>query len=146
MGKFIPVKNLSQSVSSDRLFQVCCDPLCEPSAQEPALLALYKNTDGPNWINNAGWPGTAAPVPQGGCIGDFFAPLPDHCCWYGVSCCTCVIANASCACTYGTVIGLRLAANNVSVGYLCQHSMLKHPDCLLHSWLAKTSCLGPLLC
>lgn len=87
--------------------------LCASIAQAPALLALFSNTDGPNWINNTGWPGGTDPLPPETCMGEGNASLPDHCCWYGVSCCTCTGADSSCTCMNGTVIGLRLSANNV---------------------------------
>jgi hypothetical protein len=44
--------------------------------------------------------------------------LPDHCCWFGVSCCTpntCYgVATSACNCTYGLVTDIYLSHNNVS--------------------------------
>jgi hypothetical protein len=48
------------------------------------------------------------------------ALLPDHCCWYGVTCCmteACygdVMDLAACGCALGTVVKITLRSNNVS--------------------------------
>ena len=47
--------------------------------------------------------------------------LPDHCCWYGVSCCvppdTCG-NNPYCNCSFGTVTGLSMNYNQVRSTHL----------------------------
>jgi hypothetical protein len=59
---------------------------------------------------------------------DANATLPDHCCWFGVSCClpalTCQYAPPSCSCDEGMITGLNLQGNNVgSVKLAAQRSL-----------------------
>ncbi|GAX79286.1 hypothetical protein CEUSTIGMA_g6727.t1 [Chlamydomonas eustigma] len=50
--------------------------------------------------------------------------LPDHCCWFGVSCCTpstCYgVPPSACNCTYGMVTALYLSHNNLTSGNTAQ--------------------------
>ena len=89
---------------------------CAPVNQRTGLLVFYNSTNGPGWTNNTGWPAPKAPLPplqSGVCMGGNGDVLPDHCCWFGVSCCSCDAAATSCLCTEGLVTGLSLSANNV---------------------------------
>ena len=103
--------------------------------QRAALLQLYSNTRGYAWLNSSGWADASValdssmpelvPVPGSACLAmtanGMDATLPDHCCWFGVSCCTpdiCADGRPSCSCTPGLVIGLDLGVNNVSVRVL----------------------------
>ena len=107
---------------------------CDPATQRLALLQLYNSTNGASWTNSTGWPAvtvsmssmsmtqfaTSTPVTTSSCIVSG-AVLPDHCCWYGVQCCTpqtCTTVSsqscsAACSCTSGLVVGLALGINNV---------------------------------
>ena len=108
---------------------------CDAATQRLALLSLYNNTNGAAWVNSTGWPASSAamtpasmakftastPVTNGSCTASG-AVIPDHCCWYGVQCCTpqtCSGASSSqcsaCSCTLGLVVGLALGINNVGV-------------------------------
>ena len=102
--------------------------------QRAALLQLYNNTGGYAWLQSSGWagayvaldsimPAVPVPVPGSACLAmtgnGTVAPLPDHCCWFGVSCCIqdiCAEGWLWCSCTPGLVIGIELGANNVSLG------------------------------
>ena len=110
---------------------------CDPSTQRMALMMLYNNTLGGAWANRSGWldlspaqmatPASltlalaAVPLSSGTCASpNGSSVLPDHCCWYGVGCCslqTCVNAVpsscTSCFCKPGLVISLVLSANVV---------------------------------
>ena len=113
--------------------------LCEPSDQRITMLILFNLTDGPNWSNSSGWPSdiTAAlkhmplpdlvtrmasiPLTTGTCMATANASglarlvLPDHCCWYGISCCgpaTCQ-NDRYCNCTPGLITEIRLRNNQV---------------------------------
>ena len=108
---------------------------CDPATQRLALLQLYNNTNGASWTNSTGWPSAnvsmsplslaqfaaSTPVTTSTCI-ESGAVLPDHCCWYGVRCCTPQTCNtlssqscSVCSCTSGLIIGLSMGMNNVSV-------------------------------
>ena len=105
---------------------------CQPQLQRIALEMFYSETGGMYWHRNDGWSslnlrtvnityncsyaGMDASIP----------PLPDHCCWYGITCCvlqTCPPANYSratrhmdstlCNCKVGTVTQVDLRGNNV---------------------------------
>ena len=110
---------------------------CDPATQRLALLQLYNNTNGASWTNSTGWPAatvfmspmtitqfaTFTPVTTSTCIVSR-AVLPDHCCWYGVQCCTpqtCTTVSSQscsvCSCTSGIIVGLSLGMNNVSISW-----------------------------
>ena len=120
---------------------------CDAGAQRLALLTFFNNTNGAAWINATGWPSasvTQSPaslaqfavstplLTTSSCMASDGTALPNHCCWYGVQCCTpttctttassatsaqqqsCSSSSAACSCTTGLVIGLSLGLNNVS--------------------------------
>ena len=105
---------------------------CDASSQRLALLLFLNLTGGPRWTNSSGWPSSLMfpstleelIAVEAATAGDTCTypdanttMLPDHCCWYGVSCCTavtCQYAPPSCNCTNGLVAELNLANNNVS--------------------------------
>ena len=86
---------------------------CDPAQQRAALSLLYKQSGGPAWFNSSGW---SDPDVSLSCMAGL-TPLPSHCCWFGVSCCTpetCTdAAETACNCTIGLVTALSLPANNV---------------------------------
>ena len=112
---------------------------CDPSGQRLALTLVYYLVNGPGWINNSGWPsmpmqGTnpfaialhmaAVPLETGVCTSASQSSadtpaviLPDHCCWYGVRCCTPQTCgnNPFCNCTIGLITSLQLNGNRVRV-------------------------------
>ena len=111
-------------------------PSCNAATQRLALLTVYNNTYGASWTQVTGWPpasvamspsslahfAASTPVISSVCS-SLGTVLPDHCCWYGVQCCTpatCSQAtfqsacSAPCSCTVGLVVGLALGLNNVS--------------------------------
>ena len=93
---------------------------CDSAQQGTALSLFYENSGGPEWFNSSGWSDPdAGSLP---CMAGL-TPLPSHCCWYGVSCCTpetCVdAAESACNCTTGLVIALSLPDNNVSSVHHC---------------------------
>ena len=104
--------------------------------QRAALLQLYNNTGGYAWLNSSGWADASVAwdsmaVESGACMAGIHngtgAPLPDHCCWFGVSCCTpdtCAEGWPSCSCIPGLVFGLDLGVNNVSARSLSDDSPL----------------------
>ena len=98
-------------------------PPCDPDQQRAALSLFYKQSGGPAWFNSSGW---SDPDVSLSCMAGL-TPLPSHCCWYGVSCCTpetCIDADESaCNCTIGLVTGLSLQANNVGLFTVCLSSM-----------------------
>ena len=98
-------------------------PPCDPAQQRAALSLFYERSGGPAWFNNSGW---SDPDVSLSCMAGL-TPLPSHCCWYGVSCCTpetCIDADESaCNCTIGLVTGLSLQANNVGLFTVCLSSM-----------------------
>jgi len=60
----------TQALAPDNISQFSCDNVNEiPQIECEALVALYENTDGPNWDNTTGWLETTTP-----------------CSWYGVKC------------------------------------------------------------
>ena len=107
---------------------------CDAATQRLALLTLYNNTNGASWTDATGWPAPSAsrsaaslasfaastPLTTSTCMAAG-AVLPDHCCWYGVQCCTpqtCTSSTSSqsctsCSCTIGLIVGLALGLNNV---------------------------------
>ena len=108
---------------------------CDPAIQRLALLQLYNNTNGVSWTDSTGWPAAnmsmsplslaqfaaSTPVTTSTCMAAG-AVLPDHCCWYGVQCCTpqtCASSSSqscfACSCTSGLIVSLDLGMNNVSV-------------------------------
>ena len=117
-------------------------PECSIELQRLALVVLYNDTSGPQWANNTGWPSipglqslsmteimqhmATVPLQSDACSatssGNITIALPDHCCWYGVSCCrpdTCG-NNPSCSCIPGVVTGLHLGNNRVgALGLPC---------------------------
>ena len=114
--------------------QTEAQPPCTPASQLLALRVFYSSTGGPTWTINEGWAdhapdspvnamqlGTDMATQTGNCTVQTLAAnvtVPDHCCWYGVSCCspeTCVGAGPSCNCTLGLVTTLSLGGNNVSL-------------------------------
>ena len=100
-------------------------------SQRLALLLLFNATDGAGWINSTGWPYilglhamtlsqitqylSTVPMQSGTCSSNG-TMLPDHCCWYGISCCdpTTCANDPLCNCTTGTVTGVQLSNNQVS--------------------------------
>ena len=111
---------------------------CTPAGQRIDLLLLYNTTNGPQWSNSSGWPNdwtsqlqhllpgdlmermASIPLSTGTCTatnasGSSGLMQPDHCCWYGVSCCipgTCN-DNPYCNCTTGLVSAIQLQNNGV---------------------------------
>ena len=94
-------------------FVAALSPPCDPARQRAALSLFYEKSGGPAWFNSSGWSDPDADLP---CMAGL-TPLPSHCCWFGVSCCTpetCTDAEEStCNCTTGLVTVLSLQANNV---------------------------------
>ena len=111
---------------------------CDPSGQRLALTLVYYLVNGPGWINSSGWPiamqGTnpfamamhmaTVPLETGVCTSasqsSADAPaiiLPDHCCWYGIRCCTPQTCgnNPFCNCTTGLVTSIQPNGNKVRV-------------------------------
>ena len=113
---------------------------CDPSGQRLALALFSYLFNSSGWINSSGWPITmqgtnpfamilhmaTLPLETGVCTSASQnelsqtqdAPavtLPDHCCWYGIRCCTpqtCVDI-PFCNCTTGLVISMLLNGNRV---------------------------------
>ena len=92
---------------------------CDSAQQGAALSLFYNQSGGPAWFNSSGWSDSDFGSP---CMAGL-TPLPSHCCWFGVSCCTpetCVdAAESACNCTIGLVIALSLPDNNVSSVHHC---------------------------
>ena len=95
---------------------------CDSAQQGAALSLFYNQSGGPAWFNSSGWSDSDFGSP---CMAGL-TPLPSHCCWFGVSCCTpetCVdAAESACNCTIGLVIALSLPDNNV--GYIGHRHVL----------------------
>ena len=111
---------------------------CTPAGQRIDLLLLYNTTNGPQWSNSSGWPidwtsqlqsltpgdlmerMASSPLSTGTCMvanasGSSGLMQPDHCCWYGISCCgpaTCQ-NDRYCNCTPGLITEIRLRNNQV---------------------------------
>ena len=113
---------------------------CDPSGQRLALALFSYLFNSSGWINSSGWPITmqgtnpfamilhmaTLPLETGVCTSASQnelsqtqdAPavtLPDHCCWYGIRCCTpqTCVDNPFCNCTTGLVISMLLNGNKV---------------------------------
>ena len=112
---------------------------CVPSGQRGALLMFFNLTDGPHWSNSSGWPldittglmhtapldlvarMESIPISTGTCMAAANASglgslvLPDHCCWFGISCCgpTTCQNDQYCNCTPGLITEIRMRNNQV---------------------------------
>ena len=106
---------------------------CDPATQRLGLLMLFNNTNGAAWFNATGWPSPSSsnspfavsnfsasiPISTGTCK-DSGVVLPDHCCWFGIQCCTpqtCSQQSTSscsaCSCTQGLITSIEIQTNNV---------------------------------
>ncbi|GAX78739.1 hypothetical protein CEUSTIGMA_g6176.t1 [Chlamydomonas eustigma] len=137
-------------VGNEQLRRLSSSPTvntCTPANQRVGLLLMFQNTKGQYWANKTGWPMPknltafveSTPVQSGTCLSSNLPSvplgmymdtstsqsptiLPDHCCWYGVSCCTPTTcqgnSDPSCNCTVGLVNGFYLGANNLSGSFV----------------------------
>ena len=58
-----------------------CDAACQ-AEQRQALQTLFSSLSGATWRNNSRWDLSDAPADN------YTSPVPAHCSWYGVSCCS----------------------------------------------------------
>ena len=141
---FTPPQELLQTAAAGRRLTTTLpsSSSCDPLLQRAYLVTFFAACGGPNWTQSTGFPDItsggsigiplatllleleAVPVQTGRCSSQQQVPqqqhgdvtvLPDHCCWYGVSCCipqTC-IGDPYCNCTIGLVTRLSWGSNNV---------------------------------
>ena len=111
---------------------------CDVFSQRIVLIFFYTFFNGRGWIISSGWPSmqdmsppaivmymATVPLVTGVCTSTSSqdaqsrdAPavtLPDHCCWYGIRCCTPYTCgnNPFCNCTTGLVTAIILNGNGV---------------------------------
>eukprot|EP00798_Chlamydomonas_sp_ICE-L_P008121 gene8121-1368_t len=94
-------------------------PPCLPVTQRFFLVQLWNSTDGPLWLNSSGWEDWENTSIWGSdCTTSYGRPLPDYCCWYGVTCCEsegCAPGqdDITCNCPVGFVVQLDLRGNEL---------------------------------